>query len=301
MRMRLLSLPVPVLPLAMLAFAACTDSTAPTTSASAGRVYYAAYPSTGDYRLQLYGVAPDGGLALPLLSDSLRQAVDLDYYFIPWVSGDGLTIKVLVGTDSGGALLSLDPFGTVKSSEPYEPVAQDSWWGWPTLSPDGRWHAWFSGGYLNVAHPDGTGLKRTYFDSLAVFAGGAPAWSRDGKWLAYFMGVRGSNFRLWTLRLSDGFRRPVTSHGGSRPTWSRDGKWLTFVSSTGINRVRADGTGPEQMVYIGSTYDLTFPSWSPGDSLIGLVALDGGLIVMHPDGSAARRISGATRVEAFGW
>ena len=279
--------------LALLAGFGCSDSSEP-SNAVPRALYYIAWDDTP----QLYGITLDGSSGIPLLSDSLRAEIWLLYWMPPVVSPDGATIQVAVSRTGGYALLNLDRFGTVTSVEPYHSSEG--------LSPDGMRRAWFADGYLNLAHADGTGLQRTYFDSLGVFSYDV-AWSRDGKWLAYSKGLRDDfdvnvvrDTRLWILRLSDGFKRPVTSagHGGSELAWSRDGKWLTFRSGTGINRVRTDGTGPEQTVFIGVAES---HAWSPGDSLIGFVGSSSGLTTIRADGSGARKVAEGQSVTTFAW
>lgn len=283
---------------------ACSDSTEPTATVPR-QLYYLSNAYSG----QLYGAALDGSGPVPLLSDTLRDAYRVSSRFPPWISPDGRTITILAQTRAGAyVLLGLNRVGELQSIAPYG-LGTDYSSSEAMLSPDGSRAAWFSAGYLNIAHPDGTGLTRSYFDSLAVFRGGPVAWSRGGKWLAYVMGLRDSfdpyivrNEQIWILRLSDGFRRPVTSVGErrDRPAWSRDGKWLTFVSSTGINRVRTDGTGSEQSVYIGSTSYPNLQSWGPGDSLIAFTQ-GGSITVMRSDGSGARSLPDVDGVAAFGW
>lgn len=295
-----------VLLLAVLAPLGCSDSTEPSATVPMA-LYYISWPYSDSP--QLYAVALDGSSPVPLLSDSLRDVYEVTPYFPPWVSTNGDAVKVLAWSASGAwELLKLNQFGELQSTEPYQPVAGSMYfYGYdPPLAPDGTRRAWFSGGYLNISNADGTGLQQTYFDSLGVFSGNV-AWSRDGKWLAYSMGLRDDfnvyvvrNTRLWILRLSDGFKRPVTSmdRGGSELAWSRDGKWLTFRSGTGINRVRTDGDFSEQAVFIGAVGS---HAWGPEDALIAFEGSSSGLTVIRADGSGARRVAEGEYVESFAW
>lgn len=293
-----------VLVLALVGTAACSDSSEPSETVPREVYYIAADPAVWN-RFQLYGVAVDGSSPVPLLGDSVLEKVYVFPESPPWVSLDGRTVKVLVyDYDTGSrALLNLDRLGEVQSMEPYA-IDYQGYGAQPPLSPDGTRLAWFSGGYLNLSHPNGGNHTRTYFDSLGAYSG--VAWSRDGKWLAYVMGLRDDyysyivrNEQVWIMRLSDGFKRPISGigEGRSQPAWSRDGDWVTFLSSTGINRVRVDGSGSEQSVYIGAA---GLQSWGPRDALIGFLR-GGRLSVMHPDGSGAQDLVDDGGVTAFGW
>jgi len=293
---------------AVLTPVACSDSTEPTATVPR-QLYYTAQLDTAPWGLQLYAAALDGSASLPLLTDSLLELYPLEWYAPVWVSPDGGTIKVVARSSSANGtrvILNLDRFGELQVIEPYG--GGDDYWATPpiSLSPDGGRQAWFAGGYLNIALVDGTIVQRTYFDSLRTFSS-TVGWSRDGKWLAYVSGLRDSfnpysgstDQRVWVLRLSDGFKRPVTAAGEGRSgvAWSRDGRWLLFSSPTGLNRVPADGSGPEQSVYIGAA---GAPSWGPDDSLIAF--LHGGRIrVMQPDGSGGSNVPGIEGAYTFGW
>ena len=283
------------LSIAALAAAGCSDSTEPTDTVSRQLYYIASSPGTYPYTLsipRLFGSALDGSAPVSVIPDSVLALHPIYVGFPPWISLNGKQIKV----QSGDSILTVDPFGRVLSIVPY-PDSVPGYPG-PALSPDGTTFAWFSRGFLNLSEVEGGGWTRIYFDSLGPVLA-LPAWSRDGRSLAYVsyftsqITGQPQDIRVWTRRFSDGFAMPVATLDvvpGSL-AWSQDGRWLTVGFDGEIHRLRTDGTGPIQVVFYGST--TWWPSssaWGPRDSLLAIVSGDR-LLVMHPDGTAARLVA----------
>jgi Tol biopolymer transport system component len=144
-----------------------------------------------------------------------------------------------------------------------------------SFSADGRWVIFTShrSGAAKIyrVRPDGSDLERltdgSAFDDQGVL-------SPDGTTLA-FVSSRGGQADIWTLDIATRKLRNVTGHsaGDFRPAWSPDGRWIAFSSDrdparTACPNTTAPGPGP-----------FVTPQYT-------------GVYVVHPDGSALRRISG---------
>jgi len=148
-----------------------------------------------------------------------------------------------------------------------------------SLSADGRWIVFTSGrsGATKIyrVHPDGSGLE-PLTDGHAFDDQGA--LSPDGKTLA-FVSSRGGQADIWLLDLATHALRNVTRHpaGDFRPAWSPDGQWIAFSSDREPPRAACPNTtaaGPGPFVT---------PQYT-------------GVYVVHPDGSALRRLSAPTEI-----
>ncbi|MDX6510546.1 MAG: TolB protein [Gaiellaceae bacterium] len=120
-------------------------------------------------------------------------------------------------------------------------------------SPDGRRLAFTHNGYVELARPDGTLIRR-------LARGSEPAWSADGRRLAYV------DNRGLAVVDADGANRlqlvlTSTAVGGSfpsDPSWSPDGKTLAFVyGGYKVGIVPADGGAVRSLGYGSSA------AWSP--------------------------------------
>jgi len=128
-----------------------------------------------------------------------------------------------------------------------------------------------------IAVSDSSQMGKSIVYTLPI-AGGTPhqvtanapsywhGWSPDGSTLA-FTGQRGDNFDIYTIPVSGGEEKRLTSAPGldDGPEYSPDGAWIYFNSErTGhmqIWRMHADGSGQEQVI-TDETNDW-FPHISP--------------------------------------
>jgi TolB protein len=146
-----------------------------------------------------------------------------------------------------------------------------------SFSSDGRWVIFTShrSGSANVyrVHPDGSGLERltdgSGFNDQGVL-------SPDGQSLA-FVSTRSGQADIWILDLATRRLRNLTNHlaGDFRPAWSPDGQWIAFSSDREPARTACPNTtepGPGAFVT---------PQYT-------------GIYVLHPDGSALRRVTAPT-------
>lgn len=298
-----------ILPLAALAALGCSDSTDPVETVPRQLYYITSYVPTSPYPSgvsRLFGVALDGSQPVQVIPDSIVAPLRLTEVFPPWISRDGKQIKVVAWpSDSGVALVTVDPFGTVLSKTPYPDSVP--FYPRPALSPDGTTFAWFNAGYLITAPAAGGPQTKIYFDSLGPVLS-ETSWSRDGRSVAYLSyhtsQTTGApqNIRLWTRRFSDGFARPIATLSSipSNLSWSQDGRWLTFGSGGDIQRVRTDGSGPTQVVYDGGTIPAVSASWGPGDSLLAITR-SASILVVRADGSGGRVVVTGSNLLYSAW
>lgn len=159
---------------------------------------------------------------------------------------------------------------------------------------------------LAVSDSSQTGKSMVY--TLPI-AGGAPhqittnapsywhGWSPDGSTLA-FTGQRGDNFDIYTIAVSGGEEKRLTTAPGldDGPEYSPDGAWIYFNSErTGhmqIWRMHADGSGQEQVI-TEDTNDW-FPHISPDGKWIVFLSYEKGVTGHPPDKDVALNLMSMT-------
>jgi Tol biopolymer transport system component len=148
-----------------------------------------------------------------------------------------------------------------------------------SFSADGRWIVFTSHrsgrARLYRVRPNGSGLEQLTDGSGFDDQG---ALSSDGKRLA-FVSSRSGQADIWLLDLAMRKLRNLTNHaaGDFRPAWSPDGHWIAFSSDrdpprTSCPNTTQPGPGPFVTPQYTSVY------------------------VVHPDGSALRRVSAPTEI-----
>jgi Tol biopolymer transport system component len=129
----------------------------------------------------------------------------------------------------------------------------------PTVSPDGRWVAYYRvdrgmRAIWIVSWDGGPATRITEHPANNL----QPAWNRNGTRLA-FVSDRGGSDQIWTVPIknggADGAEAPVTRVGGpaNAPEWSPGGDWIAYVdvSTTppgDVWMIRADGSGSPRRV-----------------------------------------------------
>lgn len=148
-----------------------------------------------------------------------------------------------------------------------------------SLSADGRWIVFTShrSGPAKIyrVHPDGSGLE-PLTDGPAFDDQGA--LSPDGKTLA-FVSSRDGQADIWLLDLATRATRNVTHNaaGDFRPAWSPDGHMIAFSSDRDpVRSACPNTTAPGPGAFVTPQYT--------------------GVYIMHPDGSALRRVSAPTEI-----
>jgi Tol biopolymer transport system component len=172
--------------------------------------------------------------------------------------------------------------------------------GQASISPDGQWIAYSSGGNIWLIRPDGSEEHKL------TLRGFSPAWSPDGTQIAFYSDRAGqpTEWDIFVMNADGSNITQITNDPAleGNPSWSPDGLALTYWHWSG------DISDPFQ-VYV-STLDGQPPvnisnnpadeeplAWSPDGRSI-LVRSDRdlpnppvGLYLIDPDGSTARLIS----------
>jgi len=116
---------------------------------------------------------------------------------------------------------------------PVDPDWPSGYFGFPALSPDGKWLAVARSAtteYINIwikRLDRGPSIKLTLGGRFNV----SPAWTPDGRSVTFSSDVTAGSFKLWTTR-ADGSAPAVLQFREKRdvfmPRWSPDGEWLIF-------------------------------------------------------------------------
>lgn len=138
-----------------------------------------------------------------------------------YATGAGQGKRELVWVRRNGKALSVDPDW------------QGGYFGFPAISPDGKWLAVTRSATtepLNIwvkRLDRGPSIKLTLEGRYNV----GPAWTPDGRSVTFSSNVAAGVFHLWTRR-ADGSAKAMLQFREKRhvygPRWSPDGKWLVF-------------------------------------------------------------------------
>jgi Tol biopolymer transport system component len=172
--------------------------------------------------------------------------------------------------------------------------------GHASISPDGQWIAYSSGGNIWLIRPDGSE------EHMVNRGGQSPAWSPDGTQIAFHSdrAAKQYKFDIFVMNADGSDLTQITSDPAieGNPSWSPDGLALTYWHWSGdisdpfqVYVSILDGQPP---VNISNNQADEEPlAWSPdGRSIVVRSDRDWptpvkGLYIMNPDGSNARLIS----------
>lgn len=128
----------------------------------------------------------------------------------------------------------------------------------PTVSPDGRWVAYYrvAAGQRDIwTVPVAGGPAIRFTDDPAADI--HPAWSPHGNEIA-FASERGGASRIWIAPVKDGHpvdppRRLTSGTVDKAPAWSPDGKWIAYIGvapdgATDVRITDASGSGEPRML-----------------------------------------------------
>jgi TolB protein len=205
----------------------------------------------------------------------------------PTGRGGSISLSGRIAFDNFDDVWTIDADGTdlTRLTNSPEPDFDPSW------SPDGTQIAFRSERSgepeIWVMNADGTGQRR-------LAAGLSPAWSPDGSLIAFagraglsVIGPEGMGLRVLP-----------NTEGGEYPSWSPDGSRIAFNSNLTGEHVmyiaQADGSKVVDLSRVGEGWQV---DWSPdGRSILFTSHRDHpdnytDVYVMHPDGSAVRRLT----------
>jgi TolB protein len=173
--------------------------------------------------------------------------------------------------------------------------------GGPSISPDGRWIAFWSDRVqgervvrgLFVMHPDGSGQRLITPPDLSVDGQTPATWSPDSRRLA-FSGEEDQRYGVWLVRL-DGSGLRLLAENASEPRWEPHGTRVGYDNNSAPGDVHVETldveTGARKTIAPGYS-----PAWSPDGRAIAFVNLDvrtgvTDLFVARSDGGDPARIT----------
>jgi Tol biopolymer transport system component len=158
----------------------------------------------------------------------------------------------------------------------------------PSLSPDGEWVAFESGGVgIEVARVDGGERRVLASDGLD------PSWSPDGRRIAW-VSRRGGDADIYVAAADGTVVTRLTSDPADElaPSWSPDSRRVVFSRAGIIHEVPADGSGPGRQLVSTRLHPLTAPRWSPDGRALVLQTVPGS-VESPPQVYLARPASGS--------
>lgn len=171
-----------------------------------------------------------------------------------------------------------------------------------TWAPGGRALAFSRADRIWVERVDGSGLHALTTPPAGA-RDGRPEWSPDGSRIAFLRAPGGLSSALMTVRPTGRGLHRVAMRVFETPSWSPAGRRIAFDSS-GPNGVgpfdprlyvsSPDGTHRHNLVALNGSL-----AWSPNGAWIAYA--DGGLFVIHPDGTGRRRLVGPDSVSQPEW
>jgi TolB protein len=223
-----------------------------------------------------------------------RLTHDRGVHFDPALSPDGRTVvfRSRIG-DADYEVRAVNANGTGMRNLTNNPAMDYA----PTWSPEGRRIAFaserrFALPHVWVMNADGSNphvLTR-------AFTGEYPAWSPDGKRLAFATNAHltDTGFEIVVVNADGSHAHRLTRNKANDmgPAWSPNGRWIAFESGRASKRnlndvyvMRPDGSKVRRVTRRGGE----MPGWSPDGKWIAYAA-PGGLAVVHPDGTARRKL-----------
>jgi hypothetical protein len=207
-----------------------------------GDLIVSQFETDGPYRFfrDLHRVRPDG------TSRRITEGARLSF---PSVEPGGTHAVAVQDGDGTAGLVRVD----LASGEVAEltPRSQDAHWGFPAVSPDGRWIAasrWTTGAYLDVVVLDTSGrVVTTVTNDRAMDM--APTWSPDGRQVLWasdrsgILNILAASFDPEVPRMGDVRRVTNVATGVGYPSVDPSGRWL-YVSA-----YRVDGWEVERLPY----------------------------------------------------
>ncbi|MGC9950956.1 MAG: protein kinase [Bryobacteraceae bacterium] len=208
-------------------------------------IYYL-HPSHGDTQeLLVVAINPKSGQSKDPAS-VLLSGLQVGGYFT--VSADGTRLAYARSQDYSNLWLA-QPRSPDNGSEPGKEMQTapltggTSSFGWPSISPDGRWIAFVTQGHVYKMPIEGGASTQLTFSDYSEFS---PAWSPDGKRLA-FGSDEGGFRRVWTVGVDGADRRQFAKTQLSGDiTWS-PGRSILYQKGGNRNiNILDPETGEEQ-------------------------------------------------------
>ena len=189
---------------------------------------------------------------------------------------------------------------------------------YPSRSSDGSLIAFVSdrdgNSEVYVMNADGSNQRNVTNDPADDYF---PSWSSDGSQIA-FVSDRDGDYEVYVMDADGTNPMNITNDPAqdTQPSWSPDGSRIAFSSSRDDDPIsnviqwqvyvmNADGTGQVNITNDNTKSD-SFPSWSPGGSLIAFVdtfkvnrSYRTDIYVMNTDGSNQRNLTNADATKEY--
>jgi Tol biopolymer transport system component len=290
-----------MLPLLVLALAACDDLAAPSepidgrpaarvaSLPNPGRI---AFSSNADGDWEIYVMSPNGsGLTQLTHNGGYDQSPS-------WYQQS--QIAFTTNRNSQSDIYTMKADGTGQTRRTTSLLSLMLWEQSPAWSPAGDRIAFLVATDIWIMNVDGTGMTNLTHDAAWDKN---PGWSPDGSRIV-FISNRNGNDQVFTMKPDGTDLQQVTQQAaiGGRalhPNWSPDGQWITFArfgpdGMGEIYKVKPDGSQTTQLTHTAAS-EMT-PVWSRDSQRLAYIRGDD-IWIMAKDGTGPVNVTHSAGVE----